>query len=48
MENFKTTNGSNGIDIAINKNPIRGRWQILSSKPKVICDTYSMMVLKMF
>ena len=26
-------------DIAINKNPIRGRWQILSSKPKVICDT---------
>ena len=29
----------NGIDIAINKNPIRGRWQILSSKPKIICDT---------
>ena len=28
-----------GIDIAMNKNPIKGRWQILSSKPKIICDT---------
>tara|TARA_B100000941_G_scaffold45963_1_gene28615 strand:+ start:4117 stop:5316 length:1200 start_codon:yes stop_codon:yes gene_type:complete len=30
---------NNGIDAAINKNPIKGRWQILEIKPKVICDT---------
>tara|TARA_B100001564_G_C20659215_1_gene680763 strand:+ start:1699 stop:2898 length:1200 start_codon:yes stop_codon:yes gene_type:complete len=28
-----------GIDMAMNKNPIKGRWQVLSSKPKIICDT---------
>tara|TARA_B100000900_G_scaffold66941_1_gene52138 strand:- start:104 stop:1303 length:1200 start_codon:yes stop_codon:yes gene_type:complete len=28
-----------GIDTAMNKNPIKGRWQVLSSKPKIICDT---------